>query len=359
LKSDKSLEHIQRLKIVIQGVVQGVGFRPFIYRLATNLGLKGWVQNTSAGVFIEVEGEKNTLDTFLLSITKEKPPQAIIQSLEYSFLDPVGYQEFKISESNPQGIKSVLILPDIATCIECINDIFDKNNRRYLYPFTNCTNCGPRFTIIEKLPYDRPNTSMKKFPMCQECKEEYDDPANRRFHAQPIACHRCGPVLELWDNRANKIAKHYDAILKAAQAIKEGKIVALKGLGGFQLIVDAQNDEAVKKLRIKKHREEKPFALMYPHLELIKQHCEVSPLEEQILTSPQAPIVLLKCKSQNLQQYPISPLVAPNNPYLGIMLPYTPLHHLLMKEVGFPIVATSGNISDEPICIDEYEALKN
>ncbi len=349
---------IRRLHIVIRGAVQGVGFRPFVYRLATEMDLTGWVVNSAQGVFIEVEGDRTSLDAFLLRLEKEKPPRAFIQSLEYSLLDPLGYTAFEIRQSDESGEKTALVMPDIATCPDCLREIFDPSNRRYRYPFTNCTNCGPRFTIIESLPYDRPRTSMKMFTMCEECQREYDDPLDRRFHAQPNACPRCGPHLELWNDAGAVLYTHNDALAAAADAIRSGTIVALKGLGGFHLVVDARNDDAVNRLRRRKHREEKPFALMYPSLDAVKQCCEVSDLETRLLMSPESPIVLLQKKSdiQNPQSE-ISPSVAPNNPYLGIMLPYTPLHHLLMRELGFPIVATSGNLSDEPICTDEHEAL--
>lgn len=349
----------RRLRINIRGVVQGVGFRPFIYRLATEMGLQGWVNNTSSGVFIEVEGSQQKLEEFLLRIEKEKPTISFIQSLEYSYLDPVNFTRFEIISSDSTGEKSALILPDIATCSQCKDEIFDKSNRRYLYPFTNCTNCGPRFSIIEALPYDRPNTTMKIFKMCEQCEKEYNDPQNRRFHAQPNACARCGPHIELWDKNGKFLSKYHTALLETAELIREGKIVAIKGLGGFHLVVDARNEEAVSNLRQKKHREEKPFAIMCPSIEYVEQICEVSPLEKRLLSSPESPIVLLKRKSSTIDNnFFVAPNIAPNNPYLGIMLPYTPLHHILMEELKFPIVATSGNISDEPICTDEYEALK-
>lgn len=343
----------QRLRVTIRGAVQGVGFRPFVYRLATELGLVGWVNNSSQGVFIEVEGPQEKLEDFLLRLPREKPPRSFIQSLESSFLDPAGYTSFEIRHSDELGAKTALILPDIATCLDCLREIFDPENKRYRYPFTNCTNCGPRFTIIEALPYDRPNTTMKKFAMCDECQAEYSNPLDRRFHAQPNACPRCGPQLELWDREGKVLALYHDALLQAAKAVRQGAIVAVKGLGGFHLIVDARNEEAVQCLRQRKHREEKPFALMYPTLEAVKAHCEVSEVEERLLTSPESPIVLLRRRTSE-----IAPAVAPCNPYLGIMLPYTPLHHLLMAELGFPVVATSGNLSDEPICTDEREALE-
>ncbi len=355
-KKQKKSE-ITRLRTIIRGAVQGVGFRPFVYRLAKEMKLPGLISNSAQGVIIEIEGEKNILNQFLLRLQKEIPPHAFIQSLEFSFLDPIGFTSFEIRKSDPGGIKTALVLPDISTCPDCLNDIFDASNRRYLYPFTNCTNCGPRFSIIEALPYDRQNTSMKKFEMCPNCKDEYQNPLDRRFHAQPNACPVCGPKLELWNEKGNIIAEKHDALLQAVEAIRNGKIVAIKGLGGFHLMVDAQNDEAVRYLRQQKHREEKPFALMFPSLKGIKKECEVDQFEERLLLSPESPIVLLKHLITHNSQFGIAPSVAPSNPYLGVMLPYTPLHHILLKELGSPIVATSGNLSDEPICTDEYEAL--
>jgi len=330
-----------------------VGFRPFIYRLATELGLKGWVLNSAQGVFIEVEGPVETLQQFVRRVESDRPPRAFIQSLEQSILDPIGYTAFEIRHSEESGEKVALILPDIATCPDCLHEIFDPADRRYRYPFTNCTNCGPRYSIMEALPYDRPNTTMKAFTMCPMCREEYENPADRRFHAQPNACPECGPHLELWDEQGSCLARHHEALLQAAESIREGRIVAVKGLGGFHLIVDARNDAAIRRLRERKRREEKPFALMYPSLEQVIAHCEVNEAEERVLRSPESPIVLLRRREIEA----VAPSVAPNNPYLGVMLPYTPLHHLLMHELGFPVVATSGNLSDEPICTDEREAL--
>ena len=353
-----------RLKLTVRGAVQGVGFRPFVFRLATGLGLAGWVNNSPQGVFIEAEGPRAELEKFLLRLEIEKPPRSFIQSLEASWLDPAGYTAFEIRPSETGGNKTALVLPDIATCPDCLREIFDPKNRRHRYPFTNCTNCGPRFSIIESLPYDRANTSMKAFTMCPQCRAEYDDPRDRRFHAQPNACPVCGPWLELWKGsrvceNAESPRSHergYGALLAAAKAIREGKIVAVKGLGGFHLMTDARNDKAVRLLRERKQREEKPFALMFPSLESVKAECEVSPLEERLLRSPESPIVLLR-QIRNPKSE-IRNSCAPGNPYLGAMLPYTPLHHLLMAELGFPVVATSGNLSDEPICTDEREALE-
>ncbi len=345
---------VQRVRLVIRGAVQGVGFRPFVFRLATELDLRGWVLNSAQGVFIEVEGEPALLQQFVKRLYHELPPRAFIQSMEQSVLDPAGYTAFEIRHSEETGEKSALILPDIATCADCLREIFDPANRRYRYPFTNCTNCGPRYSIIESLPYDRPNTTMKAFTMCAKCREEYENPLDRRFHAQPNACPECGPRLNLWDEQGGVLAQYDEALRRAADAIREGRIVGVKGLGGFHLIVDARNEQAVRRLRERKRREEKPFALMYPSLQMVRAHCWVDEAEERVLTSPESPIVLLRRKGDA----DIVPSVAPVNPYLGVMLPYTPLHHLLLAELGFPVVATSGNLSDEPICTDEYEALQ-
>jgi len=350
-----------RLKIIARGAVQGVGFRPFIYRLATEAGLAGWVNNSAQGVFIEVEGPRAALETFLLRLEAGKPPRSSIQSLEASWLDPVGFAGFEIRPSEAGGAKTALVLPDIATCPDCLADIFNPRNRRHGYPFTNCTNCGPRFSIIESLPYDRGNTSMKAFTMCPQCQAEYEAPRDRRFHAQPNACPVCGPRVELWDRIGKPVSGGREssprsgaALAAAAEAIRQGRIVAVKGLGGFHLMVAAHHTDAVRRLRELKHREEKPLALMCPSLAAIKAVCEVSPFEERLLRSPEAPIVL--CRRR--QAAALSPAIAPGNPNLGVMLPYTPLHHLLLFALGFPVVATSGNLSDEPICTDEHEALE-
>jgi hydrogenase maturation protein HypF len=354
----------ERLKVVVRGAVQGVGFRPFVYRVATELKLKGYVSNTAQGVFIEVEGHRDLLEQFQRRIQTEMPPRAIAQSTSSSFLDAIGYGAFEICESEERGDKTAFILPDIATCVDCLREILDPDNRRFRYPFTNCTNCGPRFSIIEALPYDRSNTSMKKFAMCDACAREYHDPLDRRFHAQPNACSKCGPHLELWNQSGGAIAMRDDALRAAAEAVHAGKIIAVKGLGGFQLMVDARNEAAVVRLRERKHREEKPFALMYPSLSAVRVDCEVSQLEERLLLSSEAPIVLLRqnCRA-SASLAPATGAVAlknvsPGNPNLGVMLPYSPLHHLLMRELNFPVVATSGNLSDEPICTQENDALQ-
>ena len=343
-----------RLRIVVRGGVQGVGFRPFIYRLATSMGLRGWVLNSAQGVFIEVEGPGERLREFLLRVERDKPAVSFIQSLEATSLDAVGFTGFEIRES-AEGEKTAIVLPDLATCPDCLREIFDPRNRRYRYPFTNCTHCGPRFSIVEALPYDRPRTTMAGFAMCRECGREYRDPADRRFHAQPNACPACGPHLGLWERGGTVRATRDAALLEAAEAIGSGGIVAIKGLGGFHLICDARNENSVRELRARKHREEKPFALMFPSVAAIAEVCEVSADEERLLRTPASPIVLLRRRSRDSA---LAPSVAPSNPYLGTMLPYTPLHHLLLAELGFPVVATSGNLAEEPICADEHEALK-
>ena len=352
---EKSGQKKIRVRWHVYGAVQGVGFRPFVFRLAGELGLTGWVTNTTAGIEGEVEGGMAALETFLLKLIREKPVPAIIHSEEHVFLDSVGYENFEIRASTAAMLKTAIVLPDLATCPACLRDIFDPKDRRYLYPFTNCTQCGPRYSIIEGLPYDRPLTSMKNFSMCPACQKEYEDPINRRFHAQPNACPACGPELAFWDERGHILAVRKEALDRAVQMIIDGKIVALKGLGGFQLLVDAGNQKAVQRLRERKQREEKPFALMFPSLEELAEECVWTAEEINLLTSSAAPIVLLRKKEGASAR--VVKVVSPQNPHLGAMLPYTPLHHILLRMLNRPVVATSGNISDEPICIDEWEAL--
>jgi len=367
----------QRFQISIKGAVQGVGFRPFIYKVANELNLKGTISNNIKGVSIDVEGEEVLLKEFINRIKSDKPKHSLISAFEINQLKVNGYDDFKIVNSSSSGDPTAIIQPDISVCDECLAEMFDPNNRRYLYPFINCTNCGPRFSIIKSLPYDRPNTSMRLFEMCDDCKEEYSNPNERRFHAQPIACSKCGPNVKLLDNTGELICEKYSAIKTVVEKINHGKVIALKGLGGFQLIVNASDDNAIRELRNRKHRDEKPFALMFPSIEIVKEHCIVSDVEEKLLKSPESPIVLLRKKScisdlapgiRNLtigvqstkggQASSLSEFVSPQNPYLGVMLPYTPLHHLIMKDLLEPIIATSGNISEEPMCIDEKEALE-
>jgi hydrogenase maturation protein HypF len=347
---------IARISVVIRGAVQGVGFRPYIFRLASSMNLNGFVLNSPQGVFIEAEGEKFALDNFVIRIGNEKPVNSIIQSMEFSYLDLAGFDKFEIRESEKNGKALAFILPDIAVCKECLEEMNNPDDRRYMYPFINCTHCGPRFSIIESLPYDRPNTSMKSFVMCEKCRAEYNDPLNRRFHAQPIACPDCGPHIGLTDRNRKILSAKFDALKDAVNFVLEGNILALKGLGGYQLICRTDDRKVIRKLRERKHRDEKPFAMMFPAIDSIKQVCLVSPMEERLLYSPESPIVLLKRKSGGSVNIKIDESVAPGNPYLGIMLPYTPLHHMLMDNLKIPVIATSGNLSEEPICINEEDA---
>ncbi len=340
-------------KIGVRGVVQGVGFRPFIYRLTQDHNLKGWVRNTSGSVEIEIEGDEESLGNFLIDLEAKAPPMARIERVESTFYPPNGYTEFQILESLSQEGEYQLVSPDIATCEDCQGEIFSPTDHRFRYPFTNCTNCGPRFTIIEDIPYDRPRTTMHKFEMCPQCQQEYDDPLDRRFHAQPNACPKCGPGLKLVNSNGNPVDGN-DVIKAAGQLLKAGKILALKGLGGFQLACDATDEEAVNLLRSRKRRPAKPLAVMVATLEAIEKHCLVSPEERKLLQSLECPIVLLRWKHSSSN---ISPATAPNLKYLGVMLPYTPLYHILLREVGLPLVMTSGNLSEEPIAKDNDEAL--
>lgn len=340
-------------RISVRGVVQGVGFRPFIYRLAQQYDLKGWVRNTSGNVEVEVEGDEARLSRFLEDLKTEAPPMSRIENIEVSFAAPKGYSDFRIGESLSREGHYQLVSPDIATCPDCKEEIFSTADRRFRYAFTNCTNCGPRFTIIEDIPYDRPKTTMRKFKMCPLCQREYDDPLDRRFHAQPNACPVCGPSLELVDSEGRTVDCE-DVIKTASRLLKEGKILAVKGLGGFQLACDATGDDGVNSLRTRKRRPSKPLAVMMGNMQDIERHCLVSEEERELLESPQAPIVLLSWKEGS----DISKTIAPNLKYLGVMLPYTPLHHLLVQEAGLPLVMTSGNLSEEPIAKDNDEALR-
>ncbi len=337
----------------VRGIVQGVGFRPFVYGLATKHNVKGWVCNTSEDVKIEVEGEAEAIEQFYLELQTKAPPLAHIEDVTISYHPPIGYKKFEIRHSTVEAGKYQLISPDIATCQACLSELLNPNDRRYRYPFTNCTNCGPRFTIIEDMPYDRPKTTMRGFQMCSQCQAEYDNPRDRRFHAQPNACPQCGPRVELVDAQGDAIACS-DAIASASQLLKEGKIVAVKGLGGFLLACNASNETAVKTLRKRKKRSSRPFAIMVTDMDEVKKHCYVSPEEEKLLTSPQSPIVLMKWRDDSS----VSREVAPDLQYLGVMLPYTPLHHILLRDTGLPLVMTSGNLSEEPIAKDNDEALR-
>ncbi len=343
-----------RLRVRITGVIQGVGFRPFIYRLAGELGLKGYVQNDTGGVTIEAEGGKEELTLFLLRIDRDKPEISRIYSLHHSFLQKKDFKDFIIKESDVEGDIRVSVLPDLATCDECLNDIADSGDRRHGYPFTNCTNCGPRLTIITDLPYDRKNTSMNDFSMCKECEREYNEPSDRRFHAQPDACPECGPEVKLVDDSGETVSRRGRAIDDTVRLIEEGGIVAVKGLGGFHLICDAMSEETVLKLRERKQREERPLAVMFPDIGLINKEAYVDQFEERALISVERPIVILKKK----EDAAIAASVSPENDTIGAFLPYAPLHHLLMNGLKRPVVATSANVSDEPIAKDEEDAFK-
>lgn len=347
---------LSRLAITVRGVVQGVGFRPFVFHLARRLSLAGEVFNQSDSVEIEVEGAADSLDAFVTALRAEAPAAAAIESVAVRKIPPSGLGgPFCITASPAEGVRRPATPADLATCDACRAEIADPAARRHDYPFTNCTNCGPRWSIVTALPYDRPSTSMATFAMCPACRAEYADPADRRFHAQPIACPVCGPHLELLDSAAQLLATKTEALDRAAAAVGQGAIVAIKGLGGFQLVVDATNEDAVTRLRQRKHRPDKPLAVMLATLDEVRRRCLVSRAEEQELTSARAPIVLLGLRDSASD---IAPAVAPGNPYLGVMLPYTPLHHLLMARVSRPIVCTSGNRSEEPMAVETAEAVE-
>ncbi|MEM4724455.1 MAG: carbamoyltransferase HypF [Candidatus Hadarchaeum sp.] len=348
---------LSRWHIHIDGVVQGVGFRPFIYGLAVRHALTGWVLNSSSGVDIEVQGPNVQLAAFQAAITVEAPPLARIDRLVATPIPVISEQGFSIRDSAPDTGTS-LVSPDVATCPDCLAEILDPGNRRYRYPFTNCTNCGPRYTIIQSMPYDRSATTMRHFVMCPACQAEYEDPLNRRFHAQPNACPVCGPQVELVAGDEVLAVLGYlnpvDDIARTAALLRAGYIVAIKGLGGFHIACDATNAEAVERLRQRKQRPHKPFAVMVATLEEAKSHCFVSDEEAALLSSVGAPIVLLYRRSESS----IAFNVAPDNPMLGLMLPYTPLHHILLRDVGRPLVMTSGNLSDLPIITDNDQAIE-
>jgi hydrogenase maturation protein HypF len=342
-----------RQQIEVSGIVQGVGFRPYIYRLAISRRLKGTIHNTSAGVTIEVQGPAETVQDFVEHLPVEAPPLARITSFAVHNLPCNGDQGFRIVHSHEGEEVRTLISPDVAICPDCLRELFDPQDRRYRYPFINCTNCGPRFTIIHDIPYDRPSTSMAMFSMCPACLAEYDNPLDRRFHAQPNACWECGPRVELWDKSGRHIECR-DPIAEAVSGLQAGLVVAVKGLGGFHLAVDATKPSAVALLRQRKRRVEKPFAVMVPDLQAAQEICALDIAASAVLQSIQRPIVLLPKKTSNT----IPDDIAPFNHYLGIFLPYTPLHYLLLFQGKFTaLVMTSGNLSEEPIAIDNREAI--
>jgi len=339
--------------VQVSGIVQGVGFRPYVYRLAAGQHLAGHIANTTAGVVIEVQGSAESVDNFLQRLPREAPPLALITGLRVFDIGLNGDSEFRILPSEKSEAVRTLIPPDIATCEACLRELFDPTDRRYLYPFINCTNCGPRFTIVRSIPYDRPQTSMAVFPMCPRCRAEYDDPLNRRFHAQPNACWDCGSQVGLRDASGQRVLCS-DPIAEVAGQLQSGAVVAVKGLGGFHLAVDATNIAALQRLRERKHRVEKPFAVMVPDLETAERFCEVDAGDRDLLTRTERPIALLRRKDSG----GIPAEVAPYNKFLGIFLPYTPLHHLLFAKGRLQaLVMTSGNLSEEPIAIGNSEAV--
>ena len=349
-----------RTAVQVEGVVQGVGFRPFVYALATRLGLAGHVGNNAAGVFIEIEGAPPRVRDFLALLEREAPPLARIDAVRTTAIAPGGGAGFSIVMSEPGGPRQALVSADSATCADCLAELADPGDRRFGYPFINCTNCGPRFTIVRDVPYDRPLTTMAGFELCAACAAEYHDPADRRFHAQPVCCPACGPRLQLLDASGHEVPAG-DPVLASAALLAAGKVLAVKGLGGYHLAVDAASSAAAAALRARKHREDKPFALMAADLEAVRGLCAIDQASAALLTSRRRPIVLLPrlpgLGAGSVAGAGVAAAVAPGARQLGVMLPYTPLHHLLLRELGRPMVLTSGNVSDEPIAYDDADAL--
>jgi len=341
-----------RTQVKVEGTVQGVGFRPFVFRVARELDLTGWIVNGVDGVTIEVEGAAEAGVRLLELLRTSCPPGAKIERMTVRSIPAVGDSEFTIQPSLEEGTKQLAISPDLATCAECIAELFDPKDRRFRYPWLSCAQCGPRFSMVTGIPYDRANTTMSRFVLCGACRAEYEAPENRRFHAESTACPACGPRLVLWGADGQVAAEGERALQRTCLIVRAGEIVAVKGIGGFHLWVDATSEEAVQRLRARKRRPHKPFAVMFPSLDAIRTYCALSDGEAEWLTSPEAPIVIL----QRLEQASLAQGVAPGNATVGAMLPYTPLHHLLMGELGTPVVATSGNRSEEPIVTDEQEA---
>jgi hydrogenase maturation protein HypF len=341
-----------RAAIRVEGIVQGVGFRPFVYTLATGLGLSGFVGNDVDGVFVEVEGPSAAVTEFLRQLERDPPPLARIERVTATAVTAIGTTSFAIAASGPvTGSRRTLVSADTATCPDCLRELADPDDRRYGYPFINCTNCGPRFTIVRDVPYDRPFTTMAPFAMCPPCAAEYHDPADRRFHAQPTCCPACGPRLTLRDPAGHPLPG--DPLTHAAELLEAGQILAVKGLGGYHLAVDAACEKAAAALRARKHREDKPFAVLAGDLDQARGLAEIDLAAAELLTSPGRPIVLLPRRPDAA----VAPAVAPGNRSLGVMLPYTPLHHLLIRALNRPIVLTSGNVSDEPIAYRDDDAL--
>lgn len=343
----------QRVRVNVEGTVQGVGFRPFVYRLAHELELAGCVWNTRNGVLIEVEGDAPAVETFLHRLKADAPASASVEAIITAVIPTLDDGSFSIGQCTESGEPTLVIPPDLATCADCRRELADPHDRRFRYPFLTCTQCGPRYSLLTTIPYGRSNTTMAGFELCSHCRAEYETQADRRFHAEPIACPKCGPRLCLWDEQGHEVADGEQALHRASALLEQGLIVAGKGLGGFQLWVDAKAEEAVRRLRDRKRRPEKPFAVLFPSIEAVRSYCRLSVEEEALLRSPQAPIVLARKRRDT----GLAEAVAPGNPYLGVMLPATPLHHLLMVSLQRPMVATSGNRSEEPIVTDEREAV--
>lgn len=344
---------MKRVRVNVEGTVQGVGFRPFVYRLAHALELTGWVGNTTNGVMIEAEGSLQAIEIFLGRLQADVPCSSSIETIHTNVIPAHGDRSFAIVTSAESGERTLVIPPDLATCQDCRRELADPRDRRFRYPFLTCTQCGPRYSLITAIPYERSNTTMTGFKLCSACRTEYFTESDRRFHAEPIACPACGPRLSLWDEQGHGVAGGEAALRQTSALLERGLIVAVKGLGGFQLWVDATSEEAVQRLRGRKQRADKPFAVLFPSIEAVRGYCQLSVEEEHLLCSSQAPIVL----SRKRRDASLADAVAPDNPYLGVMLPATPLHHLLMASLRHPMVATSGNRSEEPIVTDEQEAL--
>ncbi|HEX6507891.1 MAG TPA: carbamoyltransferase HypF [Chloroflexota bacterium] len=350
----------ERRAVAVRGIVQGVGFRPFVYALARRHGLTGMVRNDTEGVRIEAEGPPGALEAFLRDLEDGAPPLAVVETVSWDRLPPRGEREFRIETSRDGNRRQALVSPDVATCVECLRELFDPSDRRHRYPFINCTNCGPRFTITKSVPYDRETTTMSAFTMCQTCLGEYTDPSNRRFHAQPNACPECGPHVRLVDRAGVELPKgEDDPIRRAAWLLRDGAVVAVKGLGGYHLACDPFNRQAVWALRQRKVRQDKPFALMARDLEQVRSLCDVSSEEASLLTAPGRPIVLLSRREGSSATSPsVAEEAAPRQQTLGMMLAYTPVHHLLLHDVGTALIMTSGNRSDEPIAYRDDEAFE-
>lgn len=342
-----------RAQLKIEGTVQGVGFRPFVFRVARELGLAGWIMNGTEGVLIEAEGTADAVDRLLDRLRTGCPPGVNIERMTLCAIPAIGDAAFTIQPSHEAGTKQLAMSPDLATCADCLVELLDPTDRRFLYPWLSCAQCGPRMSMVTSIPYDRANTTMSRFALCEDCRAEYDTPDNRRFHAESLACAACGPTVALWGIDGQVLAEGEEALQRTCRIIRDGGIVAVKGIGGFHLWVDATSEEAVQLLRARKRRAHKPFAVMFPTLETIRTSCDLSPGEAEWLTSPAAPVVIL----QRGEQTSLAEGIAPGNRTVGAMLPSAPVQHLLMRELGSPVVATSGNLSDEPIVTDEQEAV--